>query len=195
MAFKDSTLFLKWERRAQEANITRNTAAAIDWFRNVIRKDKAVSFDRVLEGVSALKKSPTSFKPGQMFTYTYNPKYKDKLPFYDIYPLIVVAELTDTGWYGFNIHYLPPILRAELFKEIVYFKRNPADIAKRLAKHPLTAACIKQYLHKQLVTPPVSIPKEEWEIAIQLPYEGFQKSTNTKVWANSRLRIAKKSYK
>lgn len=192
MAIRNETLFQKYDRRAAEASIPRNTAAAIDWFRNVIRKDKAVSFDRVSDGARKIESKRVTFAPGNMFMYTYDPKYKDVLPFYDTYPLIIVVEKTDTGWYGINVHYLPPILRAELFKDILYFKKNPKAIADVLAKHPLTTPCLKQYLVKHVRSRPIPIPKEEWEIAIQLPFEGFQKSTNTQVWANSRYRVAKK---
>lgn len=193
MATKYDTIFQRYDQRAEQASIPRNTAAAIDWFRNVIRKDKAVSFDRVVNDARKLDKRQSRFIPGNMFAYTYDPKYKDKLPFYDTYPLIIVVEATDTGWYGINVHYLPPILRAELFKDIAYFNKDPRQIAKVLAKHQLTLPCLKQYLSSHVRTRPVSIPKEEWEIAIQLPFEGFQKATNTKVWANSRLRIARRS--
>lgn len=188
---KNETVFQRYDRRAKEAGIPRNTDAAIDWFRKVIRKDKAISFVNVHTGAQRLA-SKSTFIPGNMFTYIYDPKYKDKLPFYDVYPLIIVVEKTETGWYGINVHYLPPVLRAELFVDIAYRKRDPRAIAKTLAKHPLTAPCLKQYLSKHVRSAPVAIPKSEWEIAVQLPFEGFKKVENSKVWANSRLRIAKK---
>lgn len=191
MAIRTETIFQRYDRRAAEAGVPRNTAAAIDWFRDVIRKDKAVNFDKVSEQARKLDARVT-FAPGNMFTYTYDPKYKKEMPFYDTFPLIIVVEKTETGWYGINVHYLPPILRAKLFKDILYFKKNPRAIADALAKHPLTLPCLKQYLSKQLRTRPVGIPKEEWEIAIQLPFEGFQKASNAHVWGNSRVRVSKR---
>lgn len=191
MAIKNETIFQRYDRRAGEANILRNTDAAIDWFRNVIRKDKPVSFDRVSNDARKLDQR-VQFVPGNMFTYTYDPKYKDKLPFFDVFPLILLVEKTKTGWYGINVHYLPPVLRAELFKEIGYRKKDPRVVASVLARNPLTTPCLKQYLASHLKSRPIGIPKDEWEIAIQLPFEGFKKAENAQVWANSRVKVAKK---
>lgn len=191
MATTYETIFQRYDRRAREADVPRQTDYALNWFRETIRKDKKVSQERVATDARRLGRG-VNFAPGNMFTYVYDPKYKDKLPFYDVYPLIVVVEKTKTGWYGINVHYLPPILRAALFKDIGYRNKDPKRVAEALARNPLTSACLKQYLASHVVSRPVGIPKEEWEIAIQLPFEGFKKAEPTQVWGNSRVRIAKR---
>ena len=50
--------------------------------------------------------------PGDMVMYTYNPKLKDVLPYYDAFPLTIVVGPAKDGFYGINLHYLPPKVRA-----------------------------------------------------------------------------------
>ncbi len=58
-----------------------------------------------------------------------------------------------------------------------------------MENNPITRVCLKRYLVKQVKSPPVTIPKDEWEIAIQLPFESFIKAGQKKVWRDSRLGI------
>jgi hypothetical protein len=111
------------------------------------------------------------------------------LAYYDANPLIVFLERTTDGWYGINLHYLPPSLRAELLFDIQYNSRKLPQIAKMLEKNPMTKPCLKRYLAKQLVTKPVGIPKDQWEIAIQLPFENFMKAAQKDVWKISKSKI------
>ena len=47
-----------------------------------------------------------------MVMYTYNPKLKETLPYYDTFPLTIVVGPAKDGFYGINLHYLPPKVRA-----------------------------------------------------------------------------------
>lgn len=172
-------IFKRFNDLASKAEVNRGTRESLDWFRKVIRKDN-VSFDKVVKGLKSQR-----ITPGQMFAYTYDPKTKDTLPFYDSYPLIIVMELTQDGWYGANLHYLPPKVRASVLFDLIQNKKPPRQIVKMLESNPLTKSCLKRYLASQLVTKPKFIPVEDWEIAIQLPFEGFMKASNKTVWQNS----------
>lgn len=175
-------LFNKYRDLANRANITTGTKESINWFHKRIRKDR-VSFGGVTEG---LRSDPV--RPGKMMTYIYDPKFEKKLKYYDTNPLIIVLDITKNGWYGANIHYLPPAMRAALFTELDYNKKPLRTIAAALENNPVTAKCLKRYLSSQTKSKPKSIPKEEWEIAIQLPYESFKKASLEKVWRDSRRR-------
>lgn len=176
-------LFSRFDRLAREAGIPRNTKASIDWFRKYIRKIGQIQkIEKVTEGLD--KKS--RFEPGDMVTYVYDPKWKKKLPFYDRFPLIVLMEYTQDGWYGLNLHYLPPTVRARVLASLNHTRKNLPQIRASLEKDDRLKVCLKRYLAKQAVTKMTYIPKKEWEIAIQLPFENFVGATAKKVWSNTK---------
>jgi len=173
-----NTLFNRYKELAEKAEVTRGTKESLIWFQNRIRKDSRIrNIERVTDNLKAERPGP-----GKMMTYVYDPKFKDKLKFYDTHPLIIMLEKTNNGWYGANLHYLPPKLRVALLQEIEYNKRPLRQISTALEKNPLTRPCLKRYLTKQIRSVPVTVPKEEWEIAIQLPFESFVKEANKTVW-------------
>lgn len=177
-----NTLFNRYKDLAAKAEITMGTKESIEWFRNRIRKDRKIrNHDTVA----------TNFKrerpgPGKMMTYMYDPKTKETLKYYDTHPLIIMLDVNTTGWYGANLHYLPPKLRVELLEEINYRRKTLRNIATALENNPITKICLKRYLTKQVRSQPVTIPKDEWEIAIQLPFENFLKAAEATVWRDTR---------
>ena len=52
--------------------------------------------------------------PGDMYLYLYDPKTKDALPYYDTAPLVIPFRSAKGGFYGMNLHYLPPMMRMQL---------------------------------------------------------------------------------
>ena len=46
--------------------------------------------------------------------------------------------------------------------------------------------CVKRYLGDRIVSQTVRIDADEWEVAIFLPVERFQKASKGEVWADSR---------
>jgi hypothetical protein len=180
-----SKLFIKYAELARKADLQRGTKESLEWFGRTIRKQSKINnINAVTDGFEKPR-----FLPGEMLVYTYDPKHKETLAYYDANPLIVFLERTTDGWYGINLHYLPPSLRAELLFDIQYNSRKLPQIAKMLEKNPMTKPCLKRYLAKQLVTKPVGIPKDQWEIAIQLPFENFMKAAQKDVWKISKSKI------
>ena len=43
---------------------------------------------------------------GRMSMFIYDPKLKDKLPYYDTFPLVLPIETYSNGFLGINLHYL-----------------------------------------------------------------------------------------
>ena len=180
-----NTVFNRYRDLARKAEITLGTRESAEWFANRIRKDKQIkSIDRVTEGRKA-----RIIEPGGMYTYTYDPKTKEKMKFYDSFPLIICLQIVRGGWYGVNFHYLPPSIRARVLWEIGYKKLPMPRVAKALSLDPRTSPAMKRYLFGQVKSTPRQIPRDEWEIAIQLPYENFQKATNKQVWRDSRSKM------
>ena len=139
---------------------------------------------------------------GKMYLFSYDPKLKKELPYYDRFPLIFPFKKVPNGFLGINLHYLPYILRAKLM-DLLYPKVNDpklSDAARlKISYNILNAAatnkyikpCIKMYLNNHVRSKFIMIVPTEWDIALWLPVENFAKASNQKVWADSRKMIGK----
>jgi hypothetical protein len=128
----------------------------------------------------------TSIRPGYMYLYMYNPKHKDTLPFYDRFPLVFPFKAVEGGFMGINLHYLPPILRARLM-DALYDKvsnknydettrlRISYEILNGASRYRYFRPCIKRYLYSHLQTKFLLIPANEWDYALFIPFERFEK--------------------
>lgn len=181
----NNRLFQKYIDKARKANIDmRGDRESINWFRKVVTKGGQINnIGKITEGLESSK-----LVPGELITYGYDPKHAESLDFYDLHPLIVFLERTANGWYGLNLHYLPPIARAKIFEELDYNKKNLPSIVRDLQRNEHTKICLKRYLVSHTTSKPKTIPKEMWEIAIALPYDKFMKESKRRVWSLSKRR-------
>jgi hypothetical protein len=129
----------------------------------------------------------TSMRPGFMYLYMYNPKYKKELPFYDRYPLVFPFQAVEGGFMGLNLHYLPPIMRAKLMDALYDKLSNQRydettrlkisyDILNSASRYKFFRPCIKRYLYSHLQTKFLLIPANEWDYALFIPFEQFEKN-------------------
>ena len=59
--------------------------------------------------------------PGNFYMFIYNPLLKYFLPYYDIFPLVLVFETGD-GWFrGLNFHHLPYLTRIQLIGHLMKY--------------------------------------------------------------------------
>ena len=131
---------------------------------------------------------------GKMFFYKYDPKWAKKLPYWDMYPLVFPFEKAQGGFYGINLHYIPPRDRAILMDSLNKYASNENyDKTTRLnlsyqllKKYGRAVPCVKRYLGDHVASSTVRIDADEWEIAIFLPVESFQKESARTVWKDSR---------
>jgi hypothetical protein len=106
-----------------------------------------------------------------------------------------MVEPAPGGFYGLNLHYLNPRVRAKFLDELM--KTAPkkiTDKSKIRARYNLLASskkykefkpCFKHYLTSHVKSKIVRVPMAEWEIAIFLPTEQFKKKGKAAVWADS----------
>lgn len=181
-------IFTKYRDLALAAGAPTARKQSMEWFRRRIRKDRIRDFDQVTEGFKRAR-----IKEGEMVTYRYNPLMKRKLPYYDTQPLIVILETYLDGWLGINVHYLQPMIRAKLFYTLQYEKRNMEELAEQLKKHPLCYPAIKRYKAEKVLGEATLIPRSEWDIAIQLPYEKFVGDSLKSIWNKSNSQIGKRT--
>ena len=150
---------------------------------------------------------------GRMVAYYYDPKHKKTLPYYDRLPLVIPFSFEADGFRGINFHYLPPQQRAMLYyilvKSDIYAKCNDEKeklqvtyaVLQRIFGKKKTGqwrdkrkpvlgmnadACVKMYLYEKIAGGRVYVvPPDEWEAAIWLNIERFEKKSKQQVWADS----------
>lgn len=180
----------------------KNIKDARKWFRDEVKKLMATPWEVNHKRMSKYTRGQhplTNIDPysiGKMYFYGYDPKTKDTLPYYDIFPLILMVRGLDDGWYGLNLHYLPPKQREILIYRLMEnMTNNNIDKNARIkmnykmlssvAKYRYFKPCFKRYLRTHVKTRVMPIPFNKWPNAILLPVANFKKAGITTVWADS----------
>ena len=134
---------------------------------------------------------------GKLNMFMYNPKLKNELPYYDIFPLVLPIERYKDGFLGINFHYLPNSLRIKLLSDLMKLKSNNkfdettiirARYAK-LAQSRFVKPTLKRYLYKKAKSQYRRVDADEFTIATLLPVQQFRKANETRVYADSRKMI------
>jgi mRNA-degrading endonuclease RelE of RelBE toxin-antitoxin system len=103
-----ASLFDKLESEAFRKGLQARSKEADKWFSKNVKKLGKL-------GPSVLKDdrlNKTKIRSGDMVMYTYNPKHKQTLPYYDTFPLSIIVGKVKGGFTALNLHYLPPKVRA-----------------------------------------------------------------------------------
>ena len=143
-----------------------------------------------------------SINPGSMYFFSYNPKTKNTLPFYDMFPLVFVLERVRGGFLGFNLHYLSPQNRAifvnyllEQSDSPLWYKSENAQLQldyKKIIKNKkmlkYVFGTIKHYRFSQFVSKTILISPKDWKFFPFLPIDGFYNATREDVyrWAETK---------
>lgn len=198
MAKKIDKLFSDMAMRGVKSSSKRKMFNAYNWYRKRTEKISKVNRKDLMKTEGFKKRARPMV--GGMYFYAYDPKMKKELPFYDRFPLILMVAPAPGGFYGCNLHYLSPRLRAILLDELTKIsKLKTAGKTKRLqltynmlrgaSKLSAFKPCFKKYLSKHLVTVPTEVPYEDWEKVIFLPTESFVGASKTAVWRESNKQI------
>jgi len=147
-----------------------------------------------------MKSDPTSLKarviPGKLYMFLYDPKTKDKLPYYDMFPLVFPFKKTPDGFIGLNMHYLPYQMRVMLLDKLMDFATNKQmsettklnyswSMIDGVSRYRLAEPCVKRYLASHIRTSLKLIDANDWATAMLLPVEQFVGSSKQKVWQDS----------
>ena len=89
------------------------------WYRDRVRE--IVPY-RLTESniISSIRKGDSSIRPiyGLMNLMYYDPKLKESLPYYDVFPLVIPIRKLNDGFIGINFHYLSIPLRLGLLEKL-----------------------------------------------------------------------------
>ena len=195
-----ASLFDTLQAQAQRAGVTARTKRSKKWFEKKVGELSSVSRAKVLKD-TALDKT-TRTLPGSMYMYFYDPKHKKTLPYYDRFPLTIFVEPAKDGFYGLNLHYLRPDIRAEFLDRLMKLAPKQVKQTTRIAKMRYSLLqgvkkykefkpCFKHYLGKHVKSQFSRVPMTDWEIAIFLPTEQFVRKSKTGVW-NESIKIARR---
>ena len=166
------------------------------WFRDKIKEfGTPKSADLIRDG-----KRTTTPTFGILNMFVYDPKTKDTLLYYDKFPLSIMLEKAEGGFYGLNLHYLRPRTRAIFLSKLTEFTNNKKfdqttrfqlsyNLIKAATKLKEFKPCFKHYLKNHVRSKMVEIPAQYWEVAIFLPTENFSKAAKTTVYSLSQREI------
>ena len=172
-------------------NLKSTGTEPFQWYRNRIRELGTPTQRELLRDGRLAGR----FHVGRLNMFVYDPKYKNKLPQYDVFPLVLPIERYDNGFLGINFHYLPYALRARLLDRLEKFTRGSKDDARILASYSglknvgLVKPTLKRYLNTKVRSRFRRIDSEDFLTALMLPVQRFRKSNVNKVWSDSRKMI------
>ena len=102
-------------------NLAVRTKKARDWLR---RNLKTLQVNRRGMLTSTDNKFAKRIIIGKMYFYSYDPKLKDVLPYYDMFPLVIPIETYSDGFLGLNLHYLSTKQRLILLDKLYDLLNN-----------------------------------------------------------------------
>lgn len=189
------SLFQNLESQAFRAGVTPRTDESRKWFRQKIQQMGKVNRQQILK--DPLLDTQKRFVTGKMFMFFYDPKYRETLPYYDAFPLTIMISPAPGGFYGLNLHYLSPMVRARFLDKLMALqnnRNNDETTRLKLTYNMLQGAkkyrefkpCFKHYLTKHVDSRIVRVDPPEWEIAVFLPTEQFRKQSKSRVWGQSK---------
>jgi hypothetical protein len=188
-----ASLFDKLESEAFRKGLQARSKEAEAWFAKNVKKLGKLG-PNVLKD-DRLKK--TKIRAGDMVMYTYDPKLKKTLPYYDTFPLAIIVGKAPGGFHALNLHYLPPKVRAifldklndvtnnQKFDDSTKFKLT-YKLLKATANYKYFAPCYKHYLTPNVTSNVMKVNSSEWNIAIFLQTAAFRKKSQRYVWGQSR---------
>jgi hypothetical protein len=137
---------------------------------------------------------------GFMYLYGYDPKTKDKLPYFDRFPLVLPFAPAEGGFMGLNLHYIPHQMRAQLLDRLLAYRNNERmnettkiqlsyELLSNTSKLKMFEPCVKRYLNSHVMTKFMLIPANDWFTVIMMPLERFVGATSATVHRDSVKKI------
>jgi hypothetical protein len=137
---------------------------------------------------------------GKMYMFFYDPKHKKTLKTYDTFPLIFPISRLSDGFVGMNFHYLGLKERAVLMDALYELTNNNKfddktklrltfEMLNKSAKYKYFKPTVHRYLSAHVRSRFLEIASAEWDTALFLPVERFEKQGKRTVWADSRKSV------
>lgn len=171
----------------------RNDGAAVNnksekWFKETLAKG--------VRGHQVVKP-----EPGKLYAFIYDAKHKDKLPYWDKYPLIIFLGVSKskvagtTLFHGLNLHYVPPKARQEFLEDLLKRHSTTTTITNntklkvdwsKVKGFQGADQMIKAYLPSHVKGRFVEIKPSDWSNVVLMPLQQFvsqgKRFAASKVW-------------
>lgn len=180
----------------QIRNQAGDTKKSVQWYQTQVKAlaAKARTPESLMRGNKTLT---TTISPGNLYMFFYDAKFKDVLPFWDKFPLVLPFSRMSDGFLGINLHYVPYVIRFNLLGALSEFASNEKmdDTTKIVASWRLLnsssklapiKACVKHYLFDHVQSKFLKVAYPDWVTASQLPVEQFVGANKSTVWKESR---------
>ena len=192
-------IFNRIAKKGKVEGITPNkTSSARNWYRSQASQlvSRNVNKNRMMNDKANVTSQIEVGDIGKMYMFFYDPKGKATLPYYDIFPMIFPIGFQEGGFLGINLHYLPHYLRAQLMDALYTTANNDKydettklklsyNMLNSASKFGAFSACVKRYLWDHVQSNFLYVEPSNWDTALMLPLERFQKAPNFKVFGDS----------
>ena len=182
------------------ASVSAKSKQAMDWFKSIVSKTRRAAFpaktarDEIMQERNVgIDNTP---KIGRMYLFHYDAKWKDILPYWDVWPLIFPFDYATDGFYGINLHYLPPTDRINLMLRLIKSagaaRKLDENYRLKLSYQIITGfkparACIKRYLFSHVQGAGFyGICGNDLSYAASLPLQKFKGAGTGTVWGDSK---------
>ena len=157
---------------------------SLNWYKKKIGDlSSRISASRLMRD-GKLRKTP---RFNRLHFFRYDPKTKAKLPYYDLFPLVMPIDTAKGGFLGINFHYLPIPARMKLLEALD--KRDFKGDYSKLKNLRYIKPTIKHYLRSQFVSGFLDLDEEDYAPAIFMPVAQWRKAGQSTVWNDSRRRF------
>ena len=152
---------------------------SVDWY----RKNLADLNNRVT-AAALMRSGKLNGIPsrGRLNFFFYDPKYKQVLPLYDRFPLVLPLETIPGGFMGLNFHYIRPVQRVSLLNNLQRFATGGMKASTRIdatydgiKNVSITKNMIKKYLYGHVRSSFLRVDFDEAALAVMLPVQQFKK--------------------
>ena len=136
-------------------DLQQNKMKSASWYRNAVSliADRSSASDLFASG--KLLGRPSA---GRMSMFFYDPKFKNRLPYYDEFPLVLPLEPMKGGFIGLNFHYLPYGARFKFLQQLQSYASNSKfDQSTKIQAsyssikgNKYTKVAIKRYLYSHV---------------------------------------------
>ena len=152
---------------------------SVEWYRkNVASLANRVTASKLMRS-GKLNGIPSR---GRLNFFFYDPKYKQVLPLYDRFPLVLPLETIPGGFMGLNFHYIRPVQRVSLLNNLQRFASGGMKPSTRIdATYDgikgvrVTKNMIKKYLYGHVRSSFLRVDFDEAALAVMLPVQQFKK--------------------
>ena len=167
---------------------------SLNWYQIQVKALQQIRPNRLLANTPDLT---NRVLPGQMYFFLYDAKTKDKLPYWDMFPLALPFRRVQGGFYAINLHYMPYPVRFKLLGALHQFasddKMNETtrlrlswDALERMSSIAPIKGCVKHYLDDHVQSRFLQIKYPDWVTASLLPVEKFVGANKQSVWQDAK---------